>query len=39
MTDKTQFTALESLKLGARPEGRTLLTAQWVLGHIDGQHR
>ncbi|WP_075654229.1 amidohydrolase family protein [Pseudochrobactrum sp. B5] len=39
MKDKTQFTALESLKLGARPEGRTLLTAQWVLGHIDGQHR
>lgn len=39
MTDKTEFTALESLKLGERPNGRTLLTAQWVLGHIDGQHR
>lgn len=30
---------LESLTLGGRPEGRTLLTAAWVLGHKDGSHR
>lgn len=27
------MSALASLKLGARPEGRTLLTAAWVLAH------
>ena len=26
---------LKDLKLGARPEGRTLLTAEWVLAHDD----
>ncbi|WP_395673452.1 amidohydrolase family protein [Inquilinus sp.] len=31
--------ALESLELGRRPDGRTLLTAAWVLGHRDGGHR
>lgn len=25
--------------LGQRPDGRTLLTADWVLGHRDGSHR
>lgn len=30
---------LRSLPLGARPDGRTLLTAQWVLGHAQGTHR
>lgn len=30
---------LKDLKLGARGDGRTLLTAQWVLGHRDGGHR
>jgi cytosine/adenosine deaminase-related metal-dependent hydrolase len=29
----------ETLTLGRRPEGRTLLTADWVLGHRDGGHR
>lgn len=29
----------ETLTLGRRPEGRTLLTADWVLGHRDGAHR
>jgi cytosine/adenosine deaminase-related metal-dependent hydrolase len=30
---------IEQLKLGVRPEGRTLLSADWVLGHRDGRHR
>ncbi|WP_426128748.1 amidohydrolase family protein [Pararhizobium sp. PWRC1-1] len=30
---------LASLTLGRRPEGRTLVTASWVLGHKDGSHR
>jgi cytosine/adenosine deaminase-related metal-dependent hydrolase len=30
---------LDSLELGKRPEGRTLITAAWVLGHRDGGHR
>lgn len=29
----------ETLTLGRRPEGRTLLTADWVLGHREGTHR
>lgn len=29
---------LETLSLGRRPEGRTLLTADWVLGHRNGSH-
>jgi len=28
-----------SLDLGRRPEGRTLITASWVVGHRDGAHR
>lgn len=28
-----------NLTLGRRPEGRTLLTASWVVGHKDGSHR
>ncbi len=31
--------ALQSLALGKRPSGRTLLTASWVVGHRDGSHR
>lgn len=31
--------ALASLTLGRRPEGRTLVTASWVVGHKDGSHR
>ncbi|HEV7310830.1 amidohydrolase family protein [Ensifer sp.] len=31
--------SIKDLKLGRRPDGRTLLTAQWVLGHRDGTHR
>lgn len=31
--------ALSSLALGRRPEGRTLVTASWVVGHKDGSHR
>ena len=31
--------ALADLTLGARPAGRTALTASWVLGHAGGQHR
>ena len=27
------------LKLGERPDGRTLITASWVVGHRDGSHR
>ncbi|QXC48974.1 amidohydrolase family protein [Agrobacterium salinitolerans] len=30
---------LNSLQLGERPEGRTLLTASWIVGHKDGTHR
>lgn len=30
---------LNSLQLGERPEGRTLMTASWVVGHKDGSHR
>lgn len=30
---------LDSLELGKRPQGRTLLTAAWVLGHRDDGHR
>ncbi|MND36178.1 amidohydrolase family protein [Agrobacterium tumefaciens] len=30
---------LQSLALGERPSGRTLLTASWVVGHKDGSHR
>ncbi|WP_343712618.1 amidohydrolase family protein [Inquilinus sp.] len=30
---------LEALELGRRPDGRTLLTAAWVLGHGAGGHR
>ena len=30
---------LASLTLGRRPEGRTLVTASWVVGHKDGNHR
>ena len=29
---------LQTLPLGHRPEGRTLLTASWVVGHKDGGH-
>ena len=35
MTSQT----LDMLELGKRPQGRTLLTAAWVLGHRDGGHR
>ncbi|MQB12116.1 N-ethylammeline chlorohydrolase [Agrobacterium sp. ICMP 6402] len=31
--------ALQSLALGEGPSGRTLLTASWVVGHMDGSHR
>ncbi|UXT92467.1 amidohydrolase family protein [Agrobacterium pusense] len=30
---------LNELQLGERPQGRTLLTASWVVGHKDGSHR
>ncbi|MBK5565805.1 amidohydrolase family protein [Ensifer sp. SSB1] len=30
--------SIKDLTLGHRAEGRTLLTAQWVLGHRDGSH-
>ncbi|WP_298015515.1 amidohydrolase family protein [uncultured Castellaniella sp.] len=29
---------LDTLALGRRPEGPTLLQAQWVMGHVDGAH-
>lgn len=29
----------DNLPLGTRPEGRTLITASWVVGHRDGSHR
>lgn len=28
-----------SLQAAARPEGRILMTARWVVGHADGRHR
>ncbi|MBN8535236.1 MAG: amidohydrolase family protein [Rhizobiales bacterium] len=28
-----------TLRVGARPAGRTLVTARWVVGHDKGQHR
>ncbi|MDX0802836.1 amidohydrolase family protein [Sinorhizobium medicae] len=31
--------AFDTLPLGRRPEGRTLSTASWVVGHKDGRHR
>ncbi|MDX0543376.1 amidohydrolase family protein [Sinorhizobium medicae] len=31
--------AFDTLTLGRRPEGRTLITASWVVGHKDGRHR
>ncbi|ENN88840.1 N-ethylammeline chlorohydrolase [Rhizobium freirei PRF 81] len=31
--------AMENLSLGQRPEGRTLITASWVVGHKEGSHR
>jgi cytosine/adenosine deaminase-related metal-dependent hydrolase len=30
---------MESLSLGHRPDGRTLVTASWVVGHKEGSHR
>ncbi|WP_269933035.1 amidohydrolase family protein [Aminobacter sp. HY435] len=30
---------LDTLELGKRPDGRTLITAAWVLAHKDGGHR
>lgn len=30
---------LETLTLGARPQGRTALAARWIVAHQDGQHR
>lgn len=30
---------LDTLELGKRPDGRTLISADWVLGHKDGGHR
>lgn len=33
------MTKLDDLALGAQPQGRTLLTADWVLGHGAGDHR
>jgi len=29
---------MENLPLGRRPEGRTLITASWVVGHKEGSH-
>jgi cytosine/adenosine deaminase-related metal-dependent hydrolase len=31
--------SLDTLLLGGRPQGRTLVTASWVVGHKDGGHR
>ncbi|MDX1084562.1 amidohydrolase family protein [Sinorhizobium medicae] len=31
--------AFDTLPLGRRPEGRTLITASWVVGHKFGRHR
>ena len=33
------ISGLDRSELGRRPAGRTLLTADWVLGHRDGEHR
>jgi cytosine/adenosine deaminase-related metal-dependent hydrolase len=30
--------AIDTLTLGQRPDGRTLITASWVVGHRDGGH-
>ncbi|GAA5541774.1 MULTISPECIES: amidohydrolase family protein [Brucella] len=30
--------AIDTLTLGQRPDGRTLITASWVVGHKDGNH-
>lgn len=30
---------LDSLTLGARPHGPTLLRARWIVGNVDGRHR
>ncbi|MEL4070056.1 amidohydrolase family protein [Ochrobactrum sp. GPK 3] len=30
--------AIDTLTLGQRPDGRTLITASWVVGHKDGGH-
>ncbi|MFB8339923.1 amidohydrolase family protein [Brucella cytisi] len=30
---------LDALPIGRRPEGRTLITSSWVVGHKDGSHR
>ncbi|WHS29578.1 amidohydrolase family protein [Brucella sp. NM4] len=30
--------AMDTLTLGQRPDGRTLITASWVVGHKDGGH-
>ncbi len=30
--------AMDTLTLGSRPDGRTLITASWVVGHKDGGH-
>ncbi|MDH7787391.1 cytosine/adenosine deaminase-related metal-dependent hydrolase [Ochrobactrum sp. 19YEA23] len=30
--------AIDTLTLGQRPDGRTLITASWVVGHKDGSH-
>ncbi|TMV02118.1 amidohydrolase family protein [Brucella haematophila] len=30
--------AMDTLTLGQRPDGRTLITASWVVGHRDGGH-
>lgn len=38
MKHNSAQTALADLALGARPEGRTLLTADWVLAHENNQH-
>lgn len=32
-------TSLADLGLGARPEGRTALSARWIVAHADGRHR
>lgn len=33
------ISGLDRSELGRRPAGRTLLTADWVLGHREGEHR
>jgi cytosine/adenosine deaminase-related metal-dependent hydrolase len=39
MTPPTTRQLLDTLELGKRPQGRTSITAAWVLGHRDGGHR